>query len=106
MPEETDYHGWVKPDPGQQDWEEHYYTLLDTLDARAFRYGPVADRPTTAPDGALWYATGDEILFQYDADAGSWTRRGTDWRNYDLVFDNETTDSSQYIRLVHEDSSG
>lgn len=102
MPEETDYHGWVKPDPGQDNWQEAYYNLLDTLDARTPIPGPVSDRPETAPDGALWYATDEELLYQYDADAGEWDVRGTHWQDYELVFDDETPQTNKYIRFVHE----
>lgn len=102
MPKETDFHGWTKPDPGQDDWEQYYYDLLDSLDAKAFRYGPVSDRPNSAPDGALWYETEDEILTQYDADTSSWNARGTHWQDYELVFDDETPATDQYIRFVHE----
>lgn len=97
MPEETDYQSWRKPPDGYEGWGDYYRNFLDDLDAKAFRYGPGTDRPSSAPEGALWYDTEDEVLYQYNG--GGWERRGTDWGEYELVFDDEVPDSDQYIRL-------
>lgn len=107
MPDtETEYNGWVLPADGKTGWHTDYYAFLDDADAKVLRSGPHANRPSDPPDGAWWYSTDRDMLYQYDASAsngeGAWRVRGTAWNGYELIFDDETPLTNRYIRFEHQ----
>jgi len=65
----TSYNTFPKPDNGEPFGEE-YRQWADDLDVLARKEGPIADRPTSAPTGAIYDATDQQIRYRYDG--SSW----------------------------------
>ena len=97
---ETDYHSWALPDEGATEWHTEYYETVDDIDQKLFKHGPSASRDSEAPDGALYWATDEHTLYQYDAGLGQWTELGTFWQGYELVLGDEAPQTDQYIRFA------
>lgn len=75
MPQQTDYHGYTIPVDGKDkgEWGRMLVGALDDdIDDTLIKPGLLAERDDTAPDGALYLATDERALYQYDADAGEW----------------------------------
>jgi len=76
MPDTTEHIGFQLWSDGVENWEHR--SDFQKLDVRVLEWGPLADRPASAPDGAFWLTTGSgeaTELAQYDDTAAEWATR-------------------------------
>jgi hypothetical protein len=65
----TPYNNFPKPD-NREAFGDEYRQWADDLDVLARNEGPIADRPTSAPTGAIYDATDQRVRYRYDG--SSW----------------------------------
>lgn len=100
MGEETEYHSWYLPDDGETDWGDEYRAMVDDLDKKTVDVGTREERPSSPPEGVFYYDLTTDGFYQYLN--GEWVPRGSWWQNYELLFNDQTPDSEQYIRFETE----
>lgn len=76
---QTDYHNWDIPTPGAStdEWARILNRFFDgTLDASVALRGPLADRPSNAPENAVYHATDTDEFYRFDTAVGGWVAAG------------------------------
>jgi hypothetical protein len=64
----TSYNTFPKPD-NREAFGDEYRQWADDLDVLARKEGPIADRPASAPTGAIYDATDQQVRYRYDGSA-------------------------------------
>lgn len=69
----TDYQGFQLWQDDEEPWEHR--TDFQKLDTLVVDHGTKSNRPSSAPDGAMYLATDENVLYQYNSGTSSWDTR-------------------------------
>jgi hypothetical protein len=95
MGNNLDFHEWIElPGDFDTDWHEQLRTNWEDSETRLIKSGSLANRPSSAPDGAYYLVedSGDKRLTRYDENASGWVDEIVNPDGHDISPSSVSTD--------------